>query len=128
MRTVRVLESLAEIPPQSWNRLAGDSPFLQHAFLHGLHATGCACPATGWTPQYVTLWEDGELTGAMPLYLKSHSYGEYVFDWSWAEAYQQHGLSYYPKLLCAVPFTPASGRRLLADTPLRRGALLDATF
>jgi hypothetical protein len=128
MRIVRILDSLEELAPAAWNRLAGDSPFLQHAFLHGLHATGCACPATGWSPQYVTLWEDGELTGGMPLYLKSHSYGEYVFDWSWAEAYQQHGLRYYPKLLCAVPFTPATGGRLLADTPQRRRALLDGAF
>jgi predicted N-acyltransferase len=128
MSTVRILDSLEEIAPAAWNRLAGDSPFLQHAFLHGLHSTGCACPATGWSPQYITLWEDGELSGAMPLYLKSHSYGEYVFDWSWAEAYQQHGLRYYPKLLCAVPFTPATGGRLLADTRHRRRALVDGAF
>jgi predicted N-acyltransferase len=128
MPTIRILDSLEELAPAAWNRLAGDSPFLQHAFLHGLHTTGCASPATGWSPQYVTLWEGRELAGAMPLYLKSHSYGEYVFDWSWAEAYQQHGLRYYPKLLCAVPFTPATGGRLLADTPQRRRALLDAAF
>ena len=126
--SLRILDSLADVAPAAWNRLAGDSPFLQHAFLHGLHETGCACPATGWSPQYVTLWERGELAGAMPLYLKRHSYGEYVFDWSWAEAYQQHGLRYYPKLLCAVPFTPASGSRLMADTPQRRSALLDGAF
>jgi uncharacterized protein len=128
MPTVRILDSLEEVAPAAWNRLAGDSPFLQHAFLHGLHTTGCACPESGWSPQYISLWEGSELTGAMPLYLKSHSYGEYVFDWSWAEAYQQHGLRYYPKLLCAVPFTPATGGRLLADTAQRRRALLDAAF
>ena len=86
---VRVLDSLAEIPPQDWNRLAGDSPFLSHAFLHALHETGCASASTGWAPAYITQWEGATLTGAMPLYLKTHSYGEYVFDWSWAEAYQQ---------------------------------------
>jgi predicted N-acyltransferase len=125
---VRVLDSLAEIPPQDWNRLAGDSPFLSHAFLHALHETGCASAATGWAPAYITQWEGAMLTGAMPLYLKTHSYGEYVFDWSWAEAYQQHGVSYYPKLLCAVPFTPATGPRLLAPTAAGRRSLLDAAF
>ncbi len=126
--TIRIVESLGEIPAPAWNRLAGDSPFLKHAFLHALHETGCASPETGWTPQYVTLWEGQTLAGAMPLYLKSHSYGEYVFDWSWAEAYHQHGLHYYPKLLCAVPFTPATGPRLLADSRDHRRALLDAAF
>jgi predicted N-acyltransferase len=126
--TVRIVESLAEIAAPAWNRLAGDSPFLKHAFLHALHETGCASPETGWTPQYVTLWEGQTLAGAMPLYLKSHSYGEYVFDWSWAEAYHQHGLRYYPKLLCAVPFTPATGPRLLADSREHRRMLLDAAF
>ena len=125
---VRVLDSLAEILPQDWNRLAGDSPFLSHAFLHALHETGCASASTGWAPAYITQWEGATLTGAMPLYLKTHSYGEYVFDWSWAEAYQQHGLSYYPKLLCAVPFTPATGPRLLAPTAAGRRSLLDAAF
>jgi len=125
---VRVLDSLAEIPPQDWNRLAGDSPFLSHAFLHALHETGCASASTGWAPAYITQWEGATLTGAMPLYLKTHSYGEYVFDWSWAEAYQQHGLSYYPKLLCAVPFTPATGPRLLAPTAAGRRSLVDAAF
>jgi hypothetical protein len=125
---VRILDTLGDLAPAAWNRLAGDSPFLQHAFLHGLHQTGCAVASAGWSPQHVTLWEGEALVGAMPLYLKTHSYGEYVFDWSWAEAYEQHGLRYYPKLLCAVPFTPVTGPRLLADTPERRRMLLDAAF
>ena len=119
-----VTPTLADIAAEDWNRLAGDDPFLQHAFLHGLHETGCACAETGWTPQYLLLHDGGQLAGAMPLYLKSHSYGEYVFDWAWADAYHRHGLDYYPKLLCAVPFTPVVGQRLLAPEPALRDRLL----
>ncbi len=121
---LQVADTLAAADASDWNRLAGDDPFLQHAFLHGLHESGCACPDTGWAPQYLLLRDDaGGLAGAMPLYLKSHSYGEYVFDWAWAEAYQRHGLDYYPKLLCAVPFTPVAGARLLARSDAERRLL-----
>ena len=124
---IRILDSLCDVMPEQWDRLAGDNPFLQHCFLHALHETGCAARGTGWTPRYLTLWQDRALSAAMPLYRKSHSYGEYVFDWAWAEAYQRHGLSYYPKLLCAVPFTPVTGPRLLAPTAeLRRQLLASA--
>jgi len=126
--TIRILESLADVSPGAWDHLAGGCPFLSYAFLQALEDTGCATTATGWGPQHITLWEGASLVGAMPLYLKTHSYGEYVFDWSWAEAYQQHGLRYYPKLLCAVPFTPVTGPRLLAQTPERRRVLIDAAF
>jgi len=125
---VRVLDSLGDIDPLRWDALAGDNPFLCHAFLHALHETGCACDQRGWSPRFITLWDDGHLAGAMPLYVKSHSYGEYVFDWAWAEAYQRHGLDYYPKLLCAVPFTPATGPRLLAPTRELRQRLLQAAL
>ena len=124
----RILSSLADVAPAEWDALAGASPFLRHAFLHGLEQTGCVAPDAGWTPRHVTLWEGGRLRGAMPLYRKSHSYGEYVFDWGWAEAYQRHGVRYYPKLLCAVPFTPATGPRLLAPSSELRRRLLDAAF
>lgn len=119
-REVRILESLADVDPARWDALAGGNPTLAHAFLDSLHASGCASAATGWAPRYLTLWEGAELAGAVPMYAKAHSYGEYVFDWAWAEAHQRHGLEYYPKLLCAVPFTPATGPRLLArDAPTR---------
>jgi predicted N-acyltransferase len=121
---LHVATSLADVDPLAWNRLAGDDPFLQHAFLHALHDTGCACPDTGWTPQYLLLHDAGALAGAMPLYLKTHSYGEYVFDWAWADAYQRHGLAYYPKLLGAIPFTPVVGRRILAGEAAHRDILI----
>jgi len=123
--SLRVVDSLAAIDPLAWNRLTGDRPLQSHAFLHALHETGCASPETGWTPRYVTVWRDELLVGAMPLYLKSHSYGEYVFDWSWADAYRRHGRRYYPKLVSAIPFTPATGPRLIAADAGTRRTLLE---
>jgi predicted N-acyltransferase len=113
--TVRVVERLADIDAAAWDTCAGDeNPFLSHAFLEALEASGSATAKTGWLPQHLVL-EDGagRLLGAVPLYLKSHSYGEYVFDHGWASAYERAGGDYYPKLLSAVPFTPVTGRRLL---------------
>jgi predicted N-acyltransferase len=129
---IRVLDSLAEVSPQEWNAIAelssGDNPFLKHEFLHALHETGCATEQSGWLPQFITLWRtiDGKkrLTAAMPLYLKGHSYGEYVFDWAWADAYQRSGLEYYPKLLSAIPFSPITGSRLLAADEHDRALLV----
>ena len=128
MQKLKVLDSLSDVPAADWNALAGDHPMLSHAFLHALHETGCASERSGWSPQYVTAWEDGRLTGAMPVYLKSHSYGEYVFDWAWADAYQRHGLAYYPKALCAIPFSPVTGSRLMARDAATRGFLADAAL
>ena len=125
---LRILDTLAAVPPADWDRLAGDNPFLQHAFLHALHETGCAADEAGWSPCYVSLWQHGRLQAAMPLYSKTHSYGEYVFDWGWADAYRKHGLRYYPKLLCAVPFTPAAGPRLLADSAKLRHGLIESAL
>jgi predicted N-acyltransferase len=123
---LRVVESLAGIPADAWNALSGGDPFTRHEFLSALIDTGCASARSGWRPQIVLLERDGRLAGAMPLFLKSHSYGEYVFDWAWADAYQRHGLAYYPKLLCAVPFTPVTGPRLLAAEISDRAALAAA--
>ncbi|HXZ48354.1 MAG TPA: GNAT family N-acetyltransferase [Usitatibacter sp.] len=113
--SLRILETLDGVDPLRWDALAGGNPTLAFAFLDSLHRTGCASGASGWAPCYPTLWDGERLVGAAPLYTKSHSFGEYVFDWAWAEAYERHGLAYYPKLVCAVPFTPATGARLIAD-------------
>lgn len=117
-----ITASPAEIDATQWNALLATqerpTPFLRHELLTALSDTGCANAQSGWAPQFVTLWApgaDGEtLVAAAPFYVKSHSYGEYVFDWAWADAYRRHGLPYYPKLLCAVPFTPVTGPRLMA--------------
>jgi predicted N-acyltransferase len=113
--TFRILDSLEGVDAARWDALARGNPTLAHAFLDSLHRSGCASAEAGWAPQYLTAWDGDRLAGAVPLYVKSHSYGEYVFDWAWAEAYERHGLAYYPKLVAAVPFTPATGARLLAD-------------
>lgn len=120
----RVVEDLASVPAAQWNALAGEQPFLRHEFLTALHETGCASARTGWAPRFVTLWEGDRLAGALPLYLKSHSYGEYVFDWAWADAYERNGLAYYPKLLSAIPFSPVTGPRLLARDAATRTRLI----
>ena len=125
---IQVVDSLASIPASDWDALAGHHPLLSHAFLHALQESGCVSAETGWAPCHITLWRDNRLAAAMPLYLKSHSYGEYVFDWAWADAYQRHGLRYYPKLLNAVPFTPVTGPRLLALSDADRSTLLDAAL
>ena len=125
---IKILDSLDGISAAAWNMLAGDDPFLRHEFFSALHETGCASRRTGWLPQFVTLWEGRDLRGALPLYLKSHSYGEYVFDWEWANAYQSYGYPYYPKLLSAVPFSPVTGQRLMAETAEHRTLLISAVL
>ena len=125
---LRVVESLAGVPAAAWNALARGDPFTSHEFLSALIDTGCASIRTGWRPQIVLLEKNHALKGAMPLFLKAHSYGEYVFDWAWADAYQRHGLEYYPKLLCAVPFTPVTGPRLLAGNDADRSTLAAAAL
>lgn len=115
---------LSRIDAHAWDALAGDQPFLRHAFLCAMHETECAAPASGWAPHYLALWRDGALAAAVPLYLKSHSRGEYVFDYAWADAFQRHGMRYYPKLLAAIPFTPVTGPRLLASNDEDRATLV----
>lgn len=123
MYELKIIDSLANIAPECWNRLAGDYPFLRHEFLSALHETGCASAQTGWKPLYLGLWRESALAGAMPLYLKTHSRGEFVFDHQWANAFERNGLAYYPKLLCAAPFSPVTGPRLLADSDAERQRL-----
>lgn len=113
--TLKVLQRIDEVSAEAWNACAGeDDPTVRYEFLHALEETGCATPQTGWQSQHLIAESaDGSLLAAVPLYLKGHSYGEYVFDWAWADAYERAGGRYYPKLQCAVPFTPVTGRRLL---------------
>jgi len=127
---LQVADDPARVDARAWDALldaqAAPTPFMRHTYLDALHASGSAVDATGWANRLLCLYRDDEMVGACALYLKSHSYGEYVFDWAWADAYQRHGLRYYPKLLCAVPFTPVPGSRLLARDGASRRALLQA--
>ena len=127
---IQVLDDPAQIDAQQWDQLLASqpdaNPFMRHAYLLALHASGSAAPAAGWVTQFLAVLEGDVLIAACPLYLKEHAYGEYVFDWAWADAYQRHGLAYYPKLLDAVPFTPVPGPRLLARDAGGRRLLLRA--
>lgn len=110
----RVVSSISEVAAADWNRLAGsDNPFVSHEFLLALERNGCVGRGTGWVPRHLLLEESGRLVGAVPHYAKTHSYGEFVFDWGWADAAENAGIRYYPKLLVAVPFTPVTGARFL---------------
>lgn len=127
---IRMARSPAEISRAQWNTLlelsCEPSPFMRHEYLCALHESDCASPQTGWTARYVSVWRGDELQAACPFFLKHHSRGEYVFDWSWADAHAQAGLAYYPKGLVAVPFTPVPGARLLARDGHARTVLLQA--
>ena len=123
-----IAPSLSAVDPAEWDALAGTQPFIRHAFLHALEATGCVGAKTGWTPQHLLLRRAGRLEAALPLYLRDDSYGEFVFDFSWADAYARAGGRYYPKLLTAIPFTPVAGRRLLAHNDADRLLLIDAVL
>ncbi|HYW57793.1 MAG TPA: GNAT family N-acetyltransferase [Polaromonas sp.] len=130
---IRVLDSPHEVSATKWNALLaaqdpanGPNPFMRHEYLTGMLDSGSATPETGWTARFITLAHGDELIGACALYLKEHSYGEYVFDHAWANAYHQHGLAYYPKALIAPPFTPVPGPRLLARDAAARTLLVKA--
>jgi uncharacterized protein len=126
---VRIHEvtSLAAVEPAAWNALAGtQSPFLRHEFLSALESTGCVGGKTGWEPMHLVAFDgEGSVAGAVPAYLKQHSWGEFVFDFSWAQAYSRHGLPYYPKLLAGVPFSPVTGPRLLVRPGAGAGDVAD---
>ena len=127
MYDARFLPSLADVSARDWDALHdGRNPFVAHAFLHGLESQGCLRRDWGWTPHHVTLWEGDTLVAAAPGYLKDNSHGEFVFDHAWAHAYARYGLDYYPKWLCAVPYSPVTGPRLLAQDAAHRKALLTA--
>ena len=127
---LRLFHQAGAIDAQAWDALLHAqphaTPFMRHAYLLALEASGSAVAHTGWQPVYFTLWRAGALHAACVLYVKAHSYGEYVFDWAWADAYARHGLDYYPKAVVAVPFTPVPGTRLLAADATARAALVQA--
>lgn len=113
MLSVSFHDRIAAVPAAAWNEVCGtDHPFTRHEFLNALETSGAVSTATGWQPCHATVYRRGELVAAMPLYRKSHSWGEYVFDWNWAEAAGRAGIAWYPKLVGAIPFTPATGPRL----------------
>lgn len=120
-----VIADITKIDALHWNALAGtDNPFIHHEFLSALEISGCATANAGWQAQHILIYEDETLIGAMPLYLKSHSYGEYVFDHGWADAYERSGRRYYPKMQSSVPFTPATGPRFLTGNRKDRQAII----
>ena len=126
------LNSVSDAAPEEWNALVAGQPFMRHEFLLAMEESGCIGPGTAWEPLHLISRDDqGRLTGLLPLYRKFDSRGEFVFDWSWADAYERSGLAYYPKLVCAAPFTPATGPRILVEGPAadRTGkALLEAAI
>ena len=111
---INIHSKIEQIPAKDWNALVKDNnPFLRHEFLAALENHGCVSDAFGWRPCHISIQQDGELIGAMPLYSKTNSYGEFVFDHAWADAYQRNQIAYFPKLVSSIPYTPASGQRLL---------------
>ncbi len=115
---LRIIEGIAELPAERWDSLVNpNDPFLTHAFLSALEESGSVGRGSGWQPVHLLAEKENELIAAAPLYLKTDSYGEYIFDWGWAEASERAGIPYYPKLVCAIPFTPATCRRLLMKSP-----------
>jgi predicted N-acyltransferase len=125
---IQILSSIQQISATEWDGLfASDYPFVHHAFLAALEASGCVAPDIGWTPHHLIARDaDGALLAAMPAYLKDNSWGEFVFDWQWAEASQRLGQPYYPKLLCAMPYTPATGPRIAARDAAARDNIVTA--
>ena len=127
----KTYSSIAEIEPALWDgTFDSDNPFVKHAYLHALEHSGCVSAETGWQPHHLVLSDDGHVLAVMPNYVKNHSYGEFVFDWGWAEAYERHGLNYYPKLVSAIPFSPVTGPRIGVDPGVTNNdvipALIDA--
>ena len=122
-----VVTSIHDIPARDWNRVSGTGhPFLRYEFLAALETHGCVGEDQGWIPQHIVAIDDGELVGIVPLYLKDNSYGEFVFDWAWADAYHRAGMAYYPKLVAAIPYTPVTGARLLVHPARDRAAVCNA--
>ncbi|MBA3696420.1 MAG: N-acetyltransferase [Methylotenera sp.] len=124
--SIEIQDSYSALDAGQWNAMVGDMPLLSHAFLSALETSGSVGKGTGWQPYPMLVYAGEQLVGAMPLYLKTHSYGEYVFDWAWADAYQRNGMNYYPKLLSAIPFTPITSQRLIAVNPQMQALMIEA--
>ncbi|MFT5313169.1 MAG: putative N-acyltransferase [Paraglaciecola sp.] len=121
----KFISGIEQIEKKQWNKLAESSgPLMQYSFLHALENSGSVSQATGWQPQHMLIYQKNSLIGILPLYIKTHSYGEYVFDFAWANAFKEHGLNYYPKLVSAIPFTPVTGTRLLLTGGLERNEVI----
>lgn len=125
---IRIVTQMSGFIQADWNALAGDSALLRHSFLHALEATGCVGADIGWEPIHLGLFRNGKLAAAMPLYVKHHSWGEFVFDFAWADAYRRQGLRYYPKLVNCVPFSPVPGARILGNNDADKAALVRAAL
>ena len=125
--TIQLVTDISAIDAHAWNAMTDGTPFIQHAFLSALAQSQSVGDGTGWTSYIITVTDaSSQLVGAMPVYLKTHSYGEYVFDWAWADAYTKHGIPYYPKLISAIPFTPVTCAKLLSHTPEVSRLLINA--
>jgi len=124
--TIQLVSSINEIAPITWDALTDGTPLLSHAFFSALESSGSVGKNTGWVPHPLLVKQGKKLIGAMPLFLKSHSYGEYVFDWAWADAFERSGMSYYPKLLSAIPFSPVTSARLLTENSATRALMIEA--
>ncbi|MFT4938272.1 MAG: putative N-acyltransferase [Paraglaciecola sp.] len=123
----KFISNIEQIKHSQWDELAKSAgPFLQYNFLHALENSKSVCLETGWQPQHLVIYQEKEVIGILPLYIKTHSYGEYVFDFAWANTFRQYGLNYYPKLVSAVPFTPVTGNRLLLKDGIDRNSVLQA--
>jgi predicted N-acyltransferase len=124
--TTEFLDSISQVPADEWNNLVGSAyPFMQHEFIYALEKSGSASARSGWKPKHLLVKDEaGKTLAVMPLYLKNNSMGEYVFDWSWADAYYQHGVEYYPKFVTAVPFTPSTGPRICIDANTNKEVIL----
>ena len=124
---VKFLKSINEVSAEDWNTITGvDYPFMRYEFLHALEMSGATCNETGWVVHHALVYQNQQWVAVMPLYLKYHSYGEYVFDFQWAEAYERHGYDYYPKLISAIPFTPATGPRLCVRSGFQKKVILES--
>src|SRR5690606_1532852 len=126
MEEIICLDRIAKVPAKDWDALAQGHPLLSHAYLDALESTHCAVARTGWQPQHLVLRRNGAVHAAMPLYAKHHSWGEYVFDHAWANAFSRYGMDYYPKLVPAIPFTPEPGPRVLGYDQNDRALILEA--